>query len=883
MTDVAEAGRHPLLEDVHRVIADRSCAVLSLDIFDTILWRRVPRPADVFGLLASRLHTAGLAPAWVTGPTLRRMRINAEQKARTGREALGTEVSLFDIWRYMPSNVFPAAKLDDLVKAEVEAEREFTVVDLDIAEVIRLALKQDIQVILVSDTYFTEDHINYLLDRPELGSLQGVRVFRSHQHGVDKASGLFEIVLRELGRSPEQVVHIGDNPVADVEAPAELGVRTVHYIRLDESFEAVLDREREPLDHLGDYAPNIDDLNGDFGLTSLRAKALSLGGRNSASAVDTGWRYGASVVGPVLTGFAEWVAWKAHEAGTKVLWCPMREGDLLSELVNNAAAVRGWDLVAKPIWLSRHVTSLACLDAFDEDSVHEFIRRSYQLSVRQLLSILHLRAGDVPGLASELNTIIDNGGIAERVSIALTETPHLQNRLKGTMTAARERLLRSLKAAGALESPDLTLVDLGWGGTIQAQLAKALKIAEIDITPAGLYLATDDRAIRCYQLGLRAEGYLAQAGVPTDVAATIVRSPEVLEQCVNALCGSLIGFTEDGAPVLGQVSESNAQNSERLAVQDGILAFQSTWNRYVRNSDGAWSDLARPQAAKDRLANILVSALKSPTAEEAGVFGNWVHEDNFGSSVVTKVVPEDLKSAIPYLSPLDLDDLHMRDSFWPALIAASDTRLASAAKALATGQLDPGIFEPAGERFETGLHYRTGDGKWHNSDRRRVRINHNGLSFARMRFEHHDTVDLSLSLPGRPALVRIDWIEAKIIAGGRQVEEVLRWDTPEDFAGMSYVGSRWLGANLFEFETAESSIVLPVFLRAKALASSGQVTVAFAVLPQSMSSLSSHLPAVAKLTRIKGRLREEYRARGASGMATGAARVAIRKLGGTTP
>lgn len=879
MTDVAETGRHPLLEDVHRVIADRSCEVLSLDIFDTVLWRRVPRPADVFGLLAPRLQAAGLSPEWVTGPVLRRMRINAEQKARTGREALGTEVSLFDIWRYMPSNVFPAAKLDDLVKAEVEAEREFTVVDLHIAEIVRLALKQDIKVVLVSDTYFTEDHLNYLLDRPELGSLQGVQIYRSHQHGLDKASGLFEIVLRDLGRSPEQIVHIGDNPVADVEAPAELGVRTVHYVRLDESFEAVLEREHEPLDHLGDHGPHIDDVEGDFGLTSLRAKTLSLGGRTSTSAVDTAWRYGASVIGPVLTGFAEWVAWKAHEAGTKVLWCPMREGDLLSELVNNAAKTRGWELEAKPIWLSRHVTSLACLDTFDEDSVHEFIRRSYQLTVRQLLSILHLRAGDVPGLASELNTVIDNGGIAEKVSIALTETPHLQNRLKGTMTAARERLLRSLKAAGALESPDLTLVDLGWGGTIQAQLAKALRLADIDIQPAGLYLATDDRAIRCYQLGLRAEGYLAQAGVPTDIASTIVRSPEVLEQCVNALCGSLIGFNEDGSPVLSQVSETNAQNSERLAVQDGIRAFQRLWNRYVRNSDGAWSDLARPQVAKDRLANILVSALKAPTAEEAGVFGNWVHEDNFGSSVVTKVVPDDLKSAIPYLSPLDLDDLHMRDSFWPALIAASDVGLGSAARALASGQLDPAIFEPSGEPYETGLHYRTGDGRWHNSDRRRVRINHNGLSFARMRFEHHDTVDVSISL-GRPAIVRVDWIEAQVIAGGRQV---LRWETPEDFSGMSYIGSRWLGENLVEFESADASIVLPVFLRARALASSGQVTIAFAVLPQSRSSLASHLPAVAKLTRIKGRLREEYRARGAAGMAAGAARVAIRKLGGTTP
>ncbi|MFD1050230.1 DUF4333 domain-containing protein, partial [Kibdelosporangium lantanae] len=74
-----------------------------------------------------------------------------------------------------------------------------------------------------------------------------------------------------------------------------------------------------------------------------------------------------------------------------------------------------------------------------------------------------------------------------------------------------------------------------------------------------------------YNQGLRIEGYLAQAGYPTEVASAITRSPEVLEQSVNALCGSLIGFTEDGGPILGQVAESPSQNAERTAVQQGVV------------------------------------------------------------------------------------------------------------------------------------------------------------------------------------------------------------------------------------------------------------------------------------------------------------------------
>ncbi|MFL6111131.1 MAG: HAD family hydrolase, partial [Catenulispora sp.] len=98
-------------------MTDGSCAVLSLDIFDTILWRRVPRPTDVFAILGGRLKRAGVGPEWLTEAAFRRMRIVAEQDARRGRKALGSEVSLFDIWQEMPLSLFPGASLEDLVAA----------------------------------------------------------------------------------------------------------------------------------------------------------------------------------------------------------------------------------------------------------------------------------------------------------------------------------------------------------------------------------------------------------------------------------------------------------------------------------------------------------------------------------------------------------------------------------------------------------------------------------------------------------------------------------------------------------------------------------------------------------------------------------------------
>ncbi|MFD2419843.1 HAD family hydrolase [Amycolatopsis pigmentata] len=876
-----ERRRSAQLERARKMVADGSCAVLSLDIFDTVLWRRTPRPADVFAILGERLRAAGRVPDWLSAAAFREMRIAAERAARERQEEneLGTEVSLFDIWGRMVGSALDRDALAQVVEAEVETERDLTVVDLDVVEIVELARERGLPVVLVSDTYFTEDQLARLLDRPELESLSGARIFRSHQHGVSKADGLWKIVLDQLGRRPEQVLHVGDNEDADFAVPTELGIRAVHYARVDSRFEVVLEREHESLEPFGPLGARFDLAEGDFGLTSLRAKTLAAADPAAPSEVRAAYRFGAAVLGPVLTGFAEWVAWRARDSGNSTLWCPMREGTLLSKLINRAAAVRGWEVKARPVWLSRHVVSLASLDTGDSDQLRTFIRQRYRLTVSQLLSVLLLSPGEVPSLATRLDALLDNDRIVDQVGEALVETPHLRNRLAALVTRHREKLLAELRSSGMSADPEPALVDLGWGATIQLYLGRALKRAGLDVLPAGYYLSTDARATRVHLDGMRMEGYLAQAGHPHDVAATISRSPEVIEQSVNDLCGSLLGFTEDGSPILGPGAEIGTQRTQRLAVQDGILAFQDQWNAYVANAGGAWPELVTTPA-RERLADVLVSALRAPTAEEAGTFGSWTHDDNFGSAVSSRVVPEDLLRALPYLSPNDLTDLDMRDAFWPALLAASDPALAAAERALASGAVDPVVFEPSDEPALTRISVKSADGKWYKGPSKRVRINHNGLSFARLDFFSGggDITDIALALPGRPALVRIDAIEVTAIPAGQGGSRTLRWDRPEDFAGLVHAACTWLGGTMIEFHVEESEIWLPIAGRLGAPASSGQVTVTFAMLPRSRSGLEETLPAGPRLLRVAGRIREEYRARGPAGLVASMARMARRQI-----
>ncbi|HEY8867002.1 MAG TPA: hypothetical protein VIM22_08710, partial [Solirubrobacteraceae bacterium] len=56
-------GADARLRPAFEALARADFEVLSLDVFDTLLWRKVPRPADAFVLIAERLRARGMLAA----------------------------------------------------------------------------------------------------------------------------------------------------------------------------------------------------------------------------------------------------------------------------------------------------------------------------------------------------------------------------------------------------------------------------------------------------------------------------------------------------------------------------------------------------------------------------------------------------------------------------------------------------------------------------------------------------------------------------------------------------------------------------------------------------------------------------------------------------
>ncbi len=108
----------------------------------------------------------------------------------------------------------------------------------------------------------------------------------------------------------------------------------------------------------------------------MRAKTLS---RKPAERWEAGgkgyWGFGASILGPVFTGFAEWVHARAEAERVGTVYCAMREGEFLSSLLNQAGPYLGSPVEARSVWLSRQVCSRAAIAEATVEELSDFLVR----------------------------------------------------------------------------------------------------------------------------------------------------------------------------------------------------------------------------------------------------------------------------------------------------------------------------------------------------------------------------------------------------------------------------------------------------------------------------------------------------------------------------
>ena len=223
------------LESIKEEIINSGCKYVSFDIFDTLIKRYVYRPDDVFLLMNKKfeeLYSANIS--------FDKLRISAERECRRrfGQTHPNyQDVTIDEIYECfgdyygIPKDVALAMEAEEKrIEVQLSYRRRAA------KEIFDAVIAAGKSVIIVSDMYLDRATVEAMLEKAGYKGYE--KLYLSSEMRLTKACGdLFKAVIKDMGISQKDMIHIGDTWVNDVERPKSLGIRTIFFPKTTEVFE----------------------------------------------------------------------------------------------------------------------------------------------------------------------------------------------------------------------------------------------------------------------------------------------------------------------------------------------------------------------------------------------------------------------------------------------------------------------------------------------------------------------------------------------------------------------------------------------------------------------------------------------------------------------
>lgn len=599
MTSTLRGWELPTLLDT----APPEVRILSLDCFDTLLWRNMNLPIDLFADLP-------YAGGGVETRTWAERRARGIVPLTKGRH----EVTIEEIYSHL-SPLAPEAERTEAVRRELEAEAAHCYGFAPTRDLIVAAKARGLQVIIVSDTYLSEPQLRGLIGAAAGEDVVAMidRIFCSCEYGVSKSGGLFTHVLKALGVSAGSILHVGDNPLADVVEPEKMGIHNVHLVQFDAESDQRL-RQEASMASLIDASVRVSTV------PHQRHRAQVALRRSDDPAVMLGH----DVIGPLMTGFADWIAEEmaAQDAATgqttKLLFL-LRDGFLPAQafMARHPALADRCAMVE----LSRFTAAASSLTdaaAIERCILPEMSNATVPVFARQLM------------LDRDESAKLCKLG-KSRFAKAMVE-PQLVRKIAARSAEMRKRLFAHLASFGITKGDSVMLIDLGYNGSVQNHITPVLE-KELGLTVSGRYLLLRERTVS----GFDKKGFIDKRNYDLRLLDSLSDSIALVEQLSTLPQGSVISYEKDGTPVRKAAGLKGAQSALREMVQAACIDYAAHADvGFVRPPV---SDTMR---SRERMcAAVLARLLFLPMDSEVALFSRFEHDVNMGTDEMVSMVDLD--------------------------------------------------------------------------------------------------------------------------------------------------------------------------------------------------------------------------------------------------
>ncbi|ABD05469.1 conserved hypothetical protein [Rhodopseudomonas palustris HaA2] len=602
---------------------------VSFDVFDTFIVRGCTTPDGVIERAFQSSPAANRFPAAAGSYVEHRRQAEARARKAAIRNDGRAEIGIAEIYAVFPFRLFGLSKeaLPHLVAAEFAAEHELCRCNPDILARYRELRAAGARTGFISDSYWSAEQLASLL-RACCPDLQWDFLYSSSDSGTGKAEKLFGIYLAEHAVDPRRAVHIGDNPIADIDGARRFDISALHVPQASAQLAAIFNREA-PAGRLLCQAP-VGTLDG--GVRTLRRLVAARVPRRSPA-----FDFGADVLGPVMHAFDGFVAARIAQIGAA--GGEVRVGFLGRDgFLPHRLRAKAGDTTSRYVEISRRVGVMAAAATLDPlvrlvreipaiDAVaFEGLTRHRSKKVAAFFARQPQGRTTGPELAKALPELIDAREIA---AIA---------------AALRAELMTYLRAQfpDLDRCTDLVLVDLGYSGSIQKSLRRVFDLEGVSARIHGLYLLSLDDGFVDGDDRDSFEGMISDIVVTPHVKRLLLRNVAVLEQLCCAPTGSVEGY-RDGAVIREAALHADAQQALAGEVQAGVLAYAAEAAALAPQL--RFAPIADPARDAANVVTMLGRLLLQPTDDELMLLGSLQHDVNLGTTALTPLLDAELLAA----------------------------------------------------------------------------------------------------------------------------------------------------------------------------------------------------------------------------------------------
>ena len=620
-----------LIQNIIEKINDESTKLLSLDIFDTLVFRLVDTPHQIFNEIGKKAIKLNLLHKSITGEEFALLRIRAEKEARKFQKEKKshTEVTLREIYEFLPKFIGDKNELQDV---EVITECEYCYLNPEILKLIKYLNDRDLPVVLTSDMYLNQNQLKQVLKFNRLDLSLIYKIYVSCEHKGDKKSGvLFRKLQSDFPQiTPEKILHIGDKLDADVESAKSLGMLAFHYNTIPSILKDVCEYEKI------------------YGLSEIHYNSVrKLSIQKTIKPESIYNQIGAGILGPVFTFFCEWVLDLCVKEGKQFVYPFMREAELFLPMLENAAKKRNLNIKIIPLFVSRKSTWLASLEQWDQTSCDDLMGK-IGLTVNDISNTLELPfPKSFPEKIMETKIQFLSKNDYKRVInylFRVNSVKKINQKIK-----EKRRLLTSYLLGVEGNFLNSVTIDLGFRGTTNANIEKNFFLSNVKHKLIHLLTFGCDSIINHKFQNIDIRGFLSNPKFNQDYRAIIHRSLYPLEQLFVGCTGTTSNYRfEDGKtiPVTEKVRTPKRELNVKKNIRKTSIIFQNLFYRLSPTQRSLIRNNLKFNSEKRKLAGIFTRMIDMPTPKEAEFLGNLHHDHNDGSSQVIRICSPDDKQIL---------------------------------------------------------------------------------------------------------------------------------------------------------------------------------------------------------------------------------------------